>query len=134
MKGPSINVPLVEGLEQMPDCAKFMKDVVTKKRLMNFKTIKFTHQMSEIVHSMAAKLEDFGAFTIPCTIRSADFAKAFCDLRVYYEVPIILGRPLLTMDKALYDVEAEELTFCVGDEQVLFYACKCMRQPNSNGV
>ncbi|XP_070005773.1 uncharacterized protein [Nicotiana sylvestris] len=29
---------------------------------------------------MAPKLEDPGAFTIPCTIGSADFAKALCDL------------------------------------------------------
>ncbi|XP_070014057.1 uncharacterized protein [Nicotiana sylvestris] len=39
-----------------------------------------THQVSAIVHSMAPKLEDPGAFTIPCTIRSVDFAKALCDL------------------------------------------------------
>ncbi|XP_070055426.1 uncharacterized protein [Nicotiana tomentosiformis] len=39
-----------------------------------------THQVSAIVDSMAPKLEDPGAFTIPCTIRSADFAKALCDL------------------------------------------------------
>ncbi|XP_070037088.1 uncharacterized protein [Nicotiana tomentosiformis] len=31
----SINVPLVEVLEQMPGYAKFMKDLVTKKRSMN---------------------------------------------------------------------------------------------------
>ena len=31
-----INVPLVEGLEQMPGYAKFMKDLVTKKRLVTF--------------------------------------------------------------------------------------------------
>ncbi|XP_070041617.1 uncharacterized protein [Nicotiana tomentosiformis] len=30
---------------------------------------------------MAPKLEDPGAFTISCTIGSAEFAKAFCDLR-----------------------------------------------------
>ncbi|XP_070054481.1 uncharacterized protein [Nicotiana tomentosiformis] len=47
---------------------------------MNFETIKVTHQVSAIVHSMAPKLGDIGAFTIPCTIGSADFAKAFCDL------------------------------------------------------
>ncbi|XP_070054173.1 uncharacterized protein [Nicotiana tomentosiformis] len=29
---------------------------------------------------MAPKLEDPGAFTIPCTIGSANFAKALCDL------------------------------------------------------
>ncbi|XP_070011313.1 uncharacterized protein [Nicotiana sylvestris] len=80
MKSLSINVPLVEALEQMSGYAKFMKDLVTKKRSMDCETIKMTHQVSAIVHSMAPKLEDPGAFTIPCTIGSADFAKALCDL------------------------------------------------------
>ncbi|XP_070040836.1 uncharacterized protein [Nicotiana tomentosiformis] len=80
MKSLSINVPLVEALEQMPGYANFMKDLVTKKRSMNFETIKVTHQVSSIVHLMAPKLEDPGAFTIPCTIGSAEFAKALCDL------------------------------------------------------
>ncbi|XP_070042925.1 uncharacterized protein [Nicotiana tomentosiformis] len=80
MKSLSINVPLVEALEKMPGYAKFMKDLVTKKRLINFETIKVTHQVSAIVHSMDPKLEDPYAFTIPCTIGSAKFAKALCDL------------------------------------------------------
>ncbi|XP_070018145.1 uncharacterized protein [Nicotiana sylvestris] len=80
MKSLSINVPLVEALEKMSSYAKFMKDFVTKKRFMDYETIKMTHQVSAIVHSMAPKLEDPGAFTIPCTIGSADFAKALCYL------------------------------------------------------
>ncbi|XP_070022024.1 uncharacterized protein [Nicotiana sylvestris] len=80
MKILSINVLLVEALEQMPGYAKSIKDLVTKKRSMNFETIKVTHQVSAIVHSMAPKLEDSGAFTIPCTIGSAKFAKALCNL------------------------------------------------------
>ncbi|XP_070022801.1 uncharacterized protein [Nicotiana sylvestris] len=80
IKSLSINVPLVEALEQIPGYAKFMKDLVTKKRLMNFENIKVTHQVSGIVHSMAPKFENTGAFTIPCTIGSAEFAKAVCDL------------------------------------------------------
>ncbi|XP_070020238.1 uncharacterized protein [Nicotiana sylvestris] len=76
----SINVPLVEALEQMSGYAKFMKDLVTKKRSMDCETIKMTYQVSAIVQSMAPKLEDPGAFTIPYTIGSADFAKALCDL------------------------------------------------------
>ncbi|XP_070007320.1 uncharacterized protein [Nicotiana sylvestris] len=80
MKRLSINVPLVEALEQMSNYAKFMKDLVTKKRSINCETIKMTHQVSAIVHSMAPNLEDPDAFTIPCTIRSADFSKALCDL------------------------------------------------------
>ncbi|XP_070009987.1 uncharacterized protein [Nicotiana sylvestris] len=39
-----------------------------------------THQVSEILHLMAPKLEDPGAFTIPCTIGSTNFAKALCYL------------------------------------------------------
>ncbi|XP_070057840.1 uncharacterized protein [Nicotiana tomentosiformis] len=158
----SINVPLVEALEKMPGYAKFMKDLVTKKRSKNFETIKMTHQVSAIVHSIAPKLEDPVAFMIPCTIGSAEFAKTLCDLgrplgviedvlvrvdkfilsanfiildcEVDYEVPIILSRPFLTTGKALVDVEAGELTFRVDDEKVVFHVCKSMRQPNSKKV
>ncbi|XP_070017998.1 uncharacterized protein [Nicotiana sylvestris] len=80
MKSLSINVPLVEALEKMSGYAKFIKDLVTKKRSMDCETIKMTHQVSAIVHSMAPKLEAPDVFTITCTIGSADFAKALCDL------------------------------------------------------
>ncbi|XP_070010354.1 uncharacterized protein [Nicotiana sylvestris] len=76
MKSLSVNVPLVEALEQIPNYAKFIKDLVTNRWSMNLETIKVTHQVSENVHSMTPKLKDPGAFTIPCTIRSAEFAKA----------------------------------------------------------
>ena len=36
LKQLSINVPLVEALEQMPGYAKFMKDLVTKKISVTF--------------------------------------------------------------------------------------------------
>ncbi|XP_070035300.1 uncharacterized protein [Nicotiana tomentosiformis] len=80
MKSLSINVPLVEAWEQMSSYAKFMKDLVTKKRSMNFETNKVTYQVSAIVHSMDTKLEDPSSFTIPCTIGSAKLAKSLCDL------------------------------------------------------
>ncbi|XP_070049206.1 uncharacterized protein [Nicotiana tomentosiformis] len=196
MKSLSINVLLVEALEQIPGYAKFMKDLVTKKRSMNYETIKMANQVSAMVHSMAPKLEDPGAFTIPYTIGSVYFAKALCDLgasinlmpysvfktlgigqprpismrlqmadltmkkplgiiddvlvrvdrfilpsyfvildcEVDYEVPIIMGRPFLATWKALVHVEAGELTFRVGDENVVFHGCKSMRQPNSSEV
>ncbi|XP_070009681.1 uncharacterized protein [Nicotiana sylvestris] len=151
----SINMPLVEDLEQMPGYAKFMKDLVTKKRSMDCETIKMTHQVRAIVQSMASKLEDPGTFTIPCTIGSVDFAKALCDLGesinlMPYSIFKTLGigqpratsmrlqmadrtmkRPLAT-GKALVDVKVGERTFWVGDEKVVFHVYKSMRQPNSN--
>ncbi|XP_075074632.1 uncharacterized protein LOC142162209 [Nicotiana tabacum] len=80
MNSLSINAPLVEALEQMPRYAKFMKDLVKKKRSMDYETIKMAHQVSVIVHSIALKLENPGTFTIPYTIGSANFAKSLCDL------------------------------------------------------
>ncbi|XP_070011337.1 uncharacterized protein [Nicotiana sylvestris] len=44
MKSLSINVPLVEALEQMSGYTKFMNDLVTKKRYMDCETIKMTHR------------------------------------------------------------------------------------------
>ncbi|XP_070039815.1 uncharacterized protein [Nicotiana tomentosiformis] len=143
MKSLSINVLLVEDLEQIPGYTKFMKDLMIKKWSMNFETIKVTHQVSEIVHPTAPNLDDLGAFMIPCTIGSAEFAKVLCDLganfvtldfEVDYEVSIILGRSFLATGKALCDVKAVELTLRVGDEKVVFRVCKSMRQPNSNEV
>ncbi|XP_070028887.1 uncharacterized protein [Nicotiana sylvestris] len=134
IKSLSINVPLVEALEQMSGYAKFMTDLVTKKRSIDCETIKMTYQVSAIVHSMAPKLEDPDTFIIPCTIGSADFAKALCDLGVSinaipYSVlkTLGIGQPRATsmrlqmvdrtmkkpLGKALVDVEVEELTFQV---------------------
>ncbi|XP_075082468.1 uncharacterized protein LOC142166849 [Nicotiana tabacum] len=99
MKGLSISAPLVEALEQMLACAKFMKDLVTKKRLMKFEKIKVTHRVSVIIHSMAPKLEDPGAFIISCTIGSADFAKTLCDLRASTNLMPYLGFKTLGIGK-----------------------------------
>ncbi|XP_070022583.1 uncharacterized protein [Nicotiana sylvestris] len=117
-----------------------------------------THQVSAIVHSMDPKLEDPGAFTIPCTIRSVEFAKALCDLgasinlmpySVFKTLEIGQPRPISmrlqmadrTMKRplgviedvlALCDVEVGELTFWVGNEKMVLHVCNSMGQPNSN--
>ncbi|XP_070015369.1 uncharacterized protein [Nicotiana sylvestris] len=92
MKSLYINMPLVEALEQMLGYEKFMKDLVTKKRSMNYETIKMTHQVNAIVHSIAPKLEDPDAFKIPCTIESADFAKDLCALGASIKLRPYLGQ------------------------------------------
>ncbi|XP_070020463.1 uncharacterized protein [Nicotiana sylvestris] len=121
----SINVHLVEALEQMPGYAKFMKDLVTKKRSMDFVTIKITHQrLLGIIDDALVRVDKF--------ILPDDFVILNCE--VDYEVPIILGKPFVATGKTLVDVEAGELIFRVGDEKVVFYACKSMKQPNSSEV
>ncbi|XP_060210700.1 uncharacterized protein LOC132637654 [Lycium barbarum] len=77
----SINIPLVEALEQMPGYAIFMKDLVSKRRHASFEMVGVTHHCSSIVtKALVQKKEDPGAFTIPCTIGMYKFTKALCDL------------------------------------------------------
>ncbi|PHT31728.1 hypothetical protein CQW23_28065 [Capsicum baccatum] len=81
LKQLNINVPLVEALEQMPGYAKFMKDLLTKKRAIIYELADNVHHYSAIAtRSLAQKKADPGAFTIPYMIGSLDFAKALCDL------------------------------------------------------
>ncbi|XP_070004327.1 uncharacterized protein [Nicotiana sylvestris] len=143
MKRLSISVPLVKALEQMPGYAKFMKDLVSKKRSMECETIKMTHQVSAIVHSMSPKLKDPCTFTIPCTIGSANFAKALCDLGASINLmPYSMFKTLgidqpratsirLQMVDRTMKRPLGELTFRVGDEKLVFHVCKSMKQPNS---
>ena len=66
LKQLSINVPLVEALEQMPDYAKFMKDLVTKKRSVTFEhDDRLQHCSAIATRSLVQEKEDPGAFTIP---------------------------------------------------------------------
>ena len=78
LKKLSINVPLVEALEQMPGYAKFMKDLVTKKRSVTFDDDNRWQHCSDIsTRSLVQKKEDPGAFTILCTVGSLHFAKHY---------------------------------------------------------
>ncbi|XP_016574196.1 uncharacterized protein LOC107871833 [Capsicum annuum] len=170
----SIYIPLIEALQDMPGHAKFVKDLVSKKRLVKDETIKVTHYFSAIISSpLVKKQKDPDSFTIPCTIGLFKFAKALCDTRasvnlmpydIFHkfelgksaptsmklimadstikkpmgvlhdvlvkvdcfifptnfvildcvmdvEVPFILGRPFLTIEKDLMDVGSSEIKF-----------------------
>ena len=77
----SINVSLVEALEKMPGYAKFMKDLVTKKRSVTFvDDDRLQHCSAIATRSLVQKKEDPGAFSIPCTVGSLHFVKTLCDL------------------------------------------------------
>lgn len=76
-----VNIPVVEALEQMSGYVMFMKDLVTKKRVISLAFSNDVHRCSVIqTRSLIQKKADPGAFTIPCTIRSIKFAKFLCDL------------------------------------------------------
>ena len=81
LKQFSINVLLVEALEQMPSYVEFIKDLVTTKRSATFEDDeRWQHCSAIATRSRVQKKEDPGAFTIPYTIGSLHFVKALYDL------------------------------------------------------
>ncbi|XP_020233010.1 uncharacterized protein LOC109813258 [Cajanus cajan] len=77
-----INIPFFEALEQMPTYAKFMKELLTKKRkYFEEETITLEAGCSAIIQKMfPTKSKDPGSFTLPVTIRSLAIGKALLDL------------------------------------------------------
>lgn len=77
-----INIPFAEALEQMPTYAKFMKEILSKKRrIVDDESVMLTEECSAILQrKLPQKLKDPGSFSIPCTIGDRTFGKALCDL------------------------------------------------------
>ncbi|CAJ2668475.1 unnamed protein product [Trifolium pratense] len=77
-----INIPFAEVLEQMPVYAKFMKDLLTKKRKpLDDNTVDMTEECSAIIQKkLPQKKKDPGSFTIPCSIGNISVGRALCDL------------------------------------------------------
>ena len=62
-----MNIPFVDALEQMPHYAKFIKEIMTKKRKTEEQgTINLSEQCSAIIQrKLPEKMKDPGSFTIP---------------------------------------------------------------------
>ncbi|XP_052736718.1 uncharacterized protein LOC128197907 [Vigna angularis] len=65
-----INIPFSEALQQMPSYAKFLEELLTKKRkYIEEETIEVQGNYSAIIQKLLPpKLKDPRSFTIPCTI------------------------------------------------------------------
>ncbi|KAK8525397.1 hypothetical protein V6N12_014089 [Hibiscus sabdariffa] len=81
LKQVHINPPLVEALQQMPNYAKFLKDMVTRKRrIEEFETAATTETCLALMYNkVPAKKTDPGSFTIECFIGHNYPTKALCD-------------------------------------------------------
>ncbi|XP_070022543.1 uncharacterized protein [Nicotiana sylvestris] len=77
-----LNIPLMDALREMPDYAKMMKDIMSRKfDFHDLSTVTLMQTCSAVVtRPMTQKMSDLSSFTIPCTIGSYAFAKALCDL------------------------------------------------------
>ncbi|XP_057760547.1 uncharacterized protein LOC130980923 [Arachis stenosperma] len=77
-----INLPLAKALEQMPLYAKFLKELINKKRTWNKKEIVILTQECSVViqKGLPPKLMDPGSFFLSCTIGHMSISKALYDL------------------------------------------------------
>ncbi|GAU50532.1 hypothetical protein TSUD_369590 [Trifolium subterraneum] len=71
-----------KALQQMSAYAKFMKELLTKKRKpLDDDTIDMTEECSAIIQQkLPQKKKDPGSFTIPCSIGNITVGRALCDL------------------------------------------------------
>ncbi|XP_075097922.1 uncharacterized protein LOC107803687 [Nicotiana tabacum] len=80
LKQLSVNIPFVEAFQEMSGFAKYLKDLINKKRTTKNEVVNVTHGVSSIIATTTVeKKENPGAFTIPCTIGLRDFARALFD-------------------------------------------------------
>ena len=81
IKKIEINIPFAEVISQMPLYAKFLKEVLSKKRkIAEEGIVNLTSSCSAIIQQkLPAKMKDPGSFTIPCSIGKCEFKKALCD-------------------------------------------------------
>ncbi|XP_070023148.1 uncharacterized protein [Nicotiana sylvestris] len=103
LKQLSVNILFVEAFQEVPGFAKYLKDLITKKRTTKNEVVNVTHWVSCIIAtSTVQKKEDLGDFTITCTIGADDFARALCDngdninlmpLAIYKQAWLVMPRP-----------------------------------------
>ena len=76
-----INMPFTEVVTQMPLYAKFLKDILSKKRkIAGEGIVNLTATCSALMKKeLPEKMKDPGSFTIPCMIEGVEIQKALCD-------------------------------------------------------
>ena len=76
-----ISMPFTEVVTQMPLYAKFLKDMLSKKRkIVEEGIVNLTATCSAVIKKeLPEKMKDSGSFTIPCIIGGVEFQKALCD-------------------------------------------------------
>ena len=76
-----INIPFKEVINQMLIYAKFLKEILSKKRkIAEEGIVNLTATCSAVFQQkLPAKMKDPGSFTIPCSIGKYEFKKALCD-------------------------------------------------------
>ena len=92
-----ISMPFTEVVTQMPLYAKFLKEILSKKRRFTEEgVVNLTATCSAVIKkNLPEKMKDLGSFTIPCTIGGFEIKKALCDSGANINLmPLFVARKL----------------------------------------
>lgn len=92
-----IYVSFVGALAQIPAYAKFLKEIIPRKRkLEGLEMIALTKKCNAIIQKkLPPKLRDPGSSSTPCIIGDIEFSKALCNLGVSVSlIPLYVTRKL----------------------------------------
>ncbi|KAL4313421.1 hypothetical protein GQ457_01G026120 [Hibiscus cannabinus] len=102
-----INISFLEAIEQVPSYAKFLKDIVTKKRRAeSYETVVVASEYCAGRTELPIKKKDPGSFIIPCSIGNNFMGNALYDLgssvnlmpkAVFKEIGIGIDRPTIVI-------------------------------------
>ncbi|XP_022869120.1 uncharacterized protein LOC111388596, partial [Olea europaea var. sylvestris] len=135
-----VNIPLIEALSQVPNYAKILKEILSKKkRLTDFETIKKLGLEELKDKSISLQLADrsikyprgvvenvlikVGKFIFPVDFVVLDIEESW-DAAL-----LILGRSFLSTSQAVMDFESGELTLRVKDKQEKFKIYNIIENP-----
>jgi len=135
LKNLHVNVSFLDALSQMPLYAKFLKEILSKKRKIDeHETVALREECSVVVLiQLPVKLKDPGNFYIPCMIGNVSIDRALCDLGssvslMPYSIYKRLGLGKLSISLQLADRSfkypigiLEDVPIMVGDFYVPIY-------------
>ncbi|XP_015947456.1 uncharacterized protein LOC107472439 [Arachis duranensis] len=96
-KSLHINIPFLDILQQMPTHIKYLKELLSKKRVLKGgQTVIMNKECSALIKKdMVSKRTDPGSFHIPCIIGETKIERGFCDLGASINVmPLTLMKRL----------------------------------------
>ena len=101
-----INIPFLEALTQFSQYAKFMKDILSKKRKITEEGIvSLTATCDAMIQKkLLEKRQDPCNFTIPCKIGDVDMGKALCDSGASINLMPLSVAKRLSLGSSLHDL------------------------------
>ncbi|XP_074306274.1 uncharacterized protein LOC141641514 [Silene latifolia] len=116
LKKFEVPLPFTEVVTQMPLYIKFLKDVLTKKRIIGGDgVVSIRGEYSEILlNPMPEKLQDPGSFSILCTVGNVSIKRALCDLGASFSIlPLPIAKKV-----GLHDMIPTSMTLQLADRSV----------------